>query len=289
MTKSGTAVGDHRLSSLTDDVVRAEDLLAQPRAKRLFIEARLGTDPKLELQAFKEQHIHGAVYAQIRDVFAAEPDERSGNLPLPELATLQRKLQAWGVDEHTEVVLYGPTPALAARGWWVLKWAGVRDVKVLDGGIRSWVNHGGAVAQGEGRSPLPPGAAALELAGNAMPQVLVEDVEALGSEVLLVDARDEPSFRAGCIPHAVNLPSSEQWTPSAALRSVDEIRSLYKAIGALGDRPVVIYCGGGVLSALAVLTLSSLRSRPGLFVGSWSQWMKCPQRMARSASTAVHR
>lgn len=274
----------HVLSALSDQIVQPEALLARANANRLFIDVRLG-DPDEELKSFREAHILGAVHAQIREVFAGPPSPQSGNLPLPEVRTLQAQLQAWGVDADTELVLYGPSLALAARGWWVLRWAGLRNVKVLDGGLRAWVNQGGAVAQGDTLPLARASAAGLRLQPGQMPQILVDDVAQLGPQVVLIDARDEAAYLAGCIPRARHLPSAEQWTPAMALRTVGEVRQLYEAVGVRPGADVVVYCGGGVLSALAVLTLQALGHSPRLFVGSWSEWNKSPRRMALSAPT----
>ena len=71
------------------------------------------------------------------------------------------------------------------------------------------------------------------------------------------------------------------------LRTIDEIRQLYKDVGVRKDSDVVVYCGGGVLSAFSVLTLSALGIVPRLFVGSWSEWNKDPKRMAMSTSERI--
>ena len=275
-------MSNHRISSLTSSVVEAAHLLALPNDNRLFIDVRLG-DPADELKSYRDSHIHGAVHAQIRDVFAGAPTARSGNLPLPAIEDLQHQLREWCVDEQTELILYGPSPALAARGWWVLRWAGLRNVKVLDGGLKTWAAQGGPLAQGN-FLPSRRVSSPLVLSCGHMPQITVEQVETLPHGVVLIDARDENSFLAGAIPRALTLPSAEQWTPSSTLRTVDEIRSLYAQAGALDGSQVIAYCGGGVLSALTVLTLSAIGPTPSLFVGSWSEWSKSPERMARSAA-----
>ncbi|GAA0498943.1 rhodanese-like domain-containing protein [Pigmentiphaga sp. GD03639] len=273
----------HKLSSLSGDIVQPEQLLERANANRLFIDVRLG-EPEDEFRDYRDCHILGAVYGQIREVFAAQPAPDSGNLPLPEREQLEHRLRAWGVDAETEVVVYGPSVALAARGWWVLRWAGLKNVKVLDGGLEAWINHGGPVAQGETHRVATAASEQLRLQPGNMPQILVDEVEQLGSGTLLIDARDENSFLAGSIPRARNLPSAEQWTPAGVLRTVSEIESLYEDAGVKAGRDVVVYCGGGVLSALSVLTLNALGVEPRLYVGSWSEWNKSPERMARSAA-----
>ncbi|QNP50322.1 sulfurtransferase [Diaphorobacter aerolatus] len=273
---------DHKLSSLSDDIVQPEQLLDHPHSNRLFIDVRLG-EPADEFKDYRDAHILGAVHAQIREVFAAPPTPASGNLPLPEIALLERQLRAWGVNEDTEIVVYGPSMALAARAWWVLRWAGLENVRVLDGGIKAWAHQGGPLAQGETYREPNDEALRLRLQSGSLPQSLVTDVETLGDDALLIDARDENAFLAGSIPGARNLPASEQWTPVGNLRTVAEIEKLYDDVGVREGKDVVVYCGGGVLSALAVLTLRALGHRPLLYVGSWSEWSKSPERMARSA------
>ena len=277
----------YKLSTLTDYIIQPEVLLGQENLNRLFIDVRLGNKPEEELKNYRESHIQGAVYGQIRDVFAGEPTLHTGNLPLPRPDKLESELKSWGVDQDTEIILYGPSMALAARGWWILRWAGLSNVKVLDGGLRAWINQGGAVAQGDFVPTRRATSENLKLKTGQLPEIHVSEVMTLLPDVILIDARDESSYLAGCIPRARNLPSSEQWTPAMNLRTIDEIRQLYKDVGVRKDSDVVVYCGGGVLSAFSVLTLSALGIVPRLFVGSWSEWNKDPKRMAMSASERI--
>lgn len=270
-------------AELSRNVASAEGLIAHPSTNRLFIDVRLG-DPEEELTSFRTCHIFGAVHAQIRDVFAAPPTQTTGNLPLPSIESLQRQLDRWGVGEETEIVVYGPTPALAARGWWVLKWAGLQRVRVLDGGLTAWMAAGGAVAQGDAIARDPASKPMCARAGH-MPTIEAEEVERLDRDATLIDARDEASYLAGCIPHAKNLPASDQWTPARKLRPLPEIRQLYAEADMRANKnTVVVYCGGGVLSALEVLTMAAATGVvPQLYVGSWSEWNKSAHRLARSA------
>ena len=262
-------------------MVNAEELISDNNRDRLFIDTRLG-EPDEELDKFRKAHVFGAVYAQIRDVFAANPSALCGNLPLPEIADLQNCLDGWQVGEDTEIVVYGPSPALAARAWWVLKWAGVASVRLLNGGLAAWVKAGGSVAKGD-PTPRPIATTQVKLSPGHLPSIDIVQMEELDPAIQLLDARDEASFLAGHIPMAINTPAADQWTPQMMLRTDGEIRALYEAEGISLDKDTVIYCGGGVLSAMEVLTLSALGPIPRLFVGSWSQWNKCPERMAQSA------
>lgn len=263
-----------------DLVVSATDLLNNPSRSRVYIDVRLGK-PEDEYADFYKCHIYGAVHAQIRDVFASTPTDSTGNLPLPNVTKLERRLAEWGVDSGTELVVYGRSPAIAARGWWTLTWAGLEHVRLLDGGLRAWMEAGGPVAEGDQPPPVRRGGL-LRLQGGHLPQVSTAEIADLGSQVVVVDARDEGAYELGHLPHAVNLPAADQWNPRTLLRTADEVADIYAGAGIVADSEVVVYCGGGVLSALEVLTLKSVGIRAQLYVGSWSEWVRDPERRALS-------
>jgi thiosulfate/3-mercaptopyruvate sulfurtransferase len=265
-TNAGPAI------DFSTEVVQADELLAAGDADRLFIDVRLGEPPD-ELESFRTSHIFGAVHAQIREVFAGPPTPTSGNLPLPSIETLQATLDRWGAGAKTEIIVYGPTPALAARGWWVLKWAGAK-VRILDGGLAAWIASGGPVAQGDA-PPRTRAAEPLKLSAGNMPTIEMADVDRLDQSTILIDARDESSFLAGHIPGARNLAASDQWNPTRKLRPAHVIADMYSRAGLAPGQPAVVYCGGGVLSALEVLTMAATTGvLPRLYVGSWSEWSR---------------
>lgn len=268
-----------RFSDEPKSVVTAQYLLAHPNKNRLFIDTRLGV-PEDEYRSFREQHIFGAAHAQIREVFASAPTKDSGNLPLPDVKVLEQRLHNWGVNSQTEIIVYAPSLALAARGWWTLRWAGVEKVQVLDGGLREWVLEGGAVAQGD--TPARPRSEGklIELTAGNLPQIDVNELVRRNNSLTLIDARDDVAFGQGHLPGAINVPAADQWNPSGKLRTIAEVEEVYRQRGIAGD--VVVYCGGGVLSALSFLILDSLGMHPTLYVGSWSEWAKDPQRISLS-------
>jgi thiosulfate/3-mercaptopyruvate sulfurtransferase len=222
--------------------------------------------------AYAAGHLPGAVFADLDEDLCGPPGA-GGRHPLPDPAALEAALRRLGVRAGHPVVVYdaggsNPTGA-AARAWWTLRWAGVQDVRVLDGGYAAWVRDGLSVT-----TEIPePDEGDVTVTPGGMP--VWTEVEASDPRNTLLDARVEKRFRgeiepvdavAGHIPGAINLP---------AAATVDE-NGLLKSIAA--KEPVGAYCGSGVTAAQLVLALYEQGHDAALYVGSWSHWITDPNR-----------
>ena len=274
----------------SDATIRNALIIGADEARRLkgdvlFVEVRAGSDT--DQQDFRNSHIPGAVYGNVKEIFAGQGSATEGSLPLPRLEILQARIGDWGVGEQTEIVVYGPQPAWAARGWWVLKWAGLTRVRLLDGGVEAWKEAGGTLEAGEEQTRSAAAKPAKLSAGN-LPSIEVAAVGQVAESGTLLDARDTASYAAGPaapgqppaghIPGARNLPASLAWDQKGRLRSQAELVELFSSVGVEPASDVTAYCGGGVLAAYDVLALHSVGVPAKLYVGSWSQWSSDPAR-----------
>lgn len=226
-------------------------------------------------------HLPGAAYVDL-DTDLASPPGAGGRHPLPEPAVFEAAMRRAGVRGDRPVVVYDDWSALAAgRAWWLLRFHGHDDVRVLDGGLAAWVAQGGELETG-GVSPEP---GDLTVSGEAgMPVVEADEVLAVD---VLVDARAAERYRgevepidpvAGHIPGAVNVPTAHNLTSDGRFRPADELRATYAAVGAVPGADVAAYCGSGVTAVHDLLAMEVVGIRAALYPGSWSGWITDPSR-----------
>jgi thiosulfate/3-mercaptopyruvate sulfurtransferase len=231
-------------------------------------------------------HLPGAVFVDLETELAGPATPADGRHPLPEVADLQHTARRWGLidgdDRPVTVVAYDNTGGLAAaRAWWLLRWAGVPGVRLLDGGFGAWRGAGYPVAAG----PVePPPTGDVVLTPGQLP-VLTADEAGKFAGVLL-DARAGERYRgevepvdqrAGHIPAAISAPTSENIGPDGRFRPVAELRARFAEFG---PGPVGVYCGSGVTAAHEIAALAMAGVEAALYPGSWSQWSADPARPA---------
>ena len=229
--------------------------------------------------AYLAGHLPGAVYVSLDDELSDHSVTGRGRHPLPSGTALTAAARRWGVRQGRPVVVYDDwNRAGSARAWWVLRAAGLENVRILDGGLGAWKAAGGPLEQG----PVDPepGDVTLphdDLYAGAMPTLSADEVDS----VLLVDARAPERFRgevepvdpvAGHIPGARNLPSTSVLAEGGTFAADPAIRDQLAQCGADGSAPVGVYCGSGVTAAVTVAALTALGQPAALFPGSWSQW-----------------
>ena len=231
-------------------------------------------------------HLPGAHYVDL-DAELAGPPGRGGRHPLPQAHSVAAAAQRCGADNDSRIVVYDHGPSFgAARAWWVLRYFGASDVRVLDGGLAAWRAAGGPVT-----SALPaPGAGTFEAHAGGMPVVDASGAAEVARTGVLLDARAAERFRgehepidpvAGHIPGAVSAPTTENLGPDDRFLDAGVLRELFssKGVPAAGPvGPVAAYCGSGVTAAHEVLALHEAGIEAALYAGSWSEWITDPSR-----------
>jgi thiosulfate/3-mercaptopyruvate sulfurtransferase len=235
-------------------------------------------------------HLPGAVYIDV-DTELAEPPGAAGRHPLPSAERLQEALRRAGVNMGSRVVIYDDgNGSVAARAWWLLRWAGfgADRVAVLDGGYARWVAEGRPVTT----EPTRPEPGDVVVRPGAMPVVDAAGAAALASTGVLLDARAAPRYRgevepvdpvAGHVPGARNTPVADLVDAQGRWPSPQALAGRLAALGVAPDTPVGAYCGSGINAAALVLAAEHAGLRTpeqpvALYAGSWSEWCSDPSR-----------
>jgi thiosulfate/3-mercaptopyruvate sulfurtransferase len=277
------------------DVDSLEELLGSPRLA--VIDCRFDLlHPDAGRKAYLEAHIPGARYADLNRDLSAPVGPHTGRHPLPAPEAFAARMGGFGIGKHTQVVAYDEANgSFAARLWWMLRWLGHPNVAVLDGGLKAWTAAGGELQSGDvDRQEAPhahPHGELHPLQPDAGGVVSTDDLQqALRKPgTLLIDARGKERYTgqaepidsaAGHIPGALNHPFTANLDADNRFLPAAELRRRWQNLLATHQADQVIaMCGSGVTACHNLLSLEVAGlSGAKLYAGSWSEWIRDPQR-----------
>jgi thiosulfate/3-mercaptopyruvate sulfurtransferase len=215
--------------------------------------------------------------------FSGRPTPAAGRRPLPDVSDLQAKVRAWGIRGDSIVVVYDNSGgAQACRAWWTLRWAGLANVRVLDGGHGAWIATGRPSSNHVATHATLAGDVVLTSGG--MPTIDAEEAAALAAQSGLLDARPRAAYAGdpakpgtGHIPGAIHAAAGDN-IADGKFKSNDELRARFSSLGADGSTKIGVYCGSGNAAAHAIAAMGAVGLKAALYVGSWSAWSADPSR-----------
>jgi len=195
-----------------------------------------------------------------------------------------------GIDNDTTVILYGDKGNwFACNAFWVFKYYGHKDVRIMDGGRIKWE------AESKPKSWEVPSFNRTfyraSFRDERIRAYIWEIKKALAEkreDIILVDIRspkeyagevistviEEYAFLGGHIPGAVNIPWTENLNKDWTFKSKEELEKLYKSRGVTPDKEVIVYCRVGERSAINWFVLKCILNYPRVknYDGSWTEW-----------------
>lgn len=236
--------------------------------------------------AYRKGHIEGATLVWWRrDI--NDPVTRD----IVSRAQFERLMSRNGIAPDTEVVLYGDfNNWFAAFAFWVFKYYGHRNVRIMNGGRKKWEIEGRPYTSDEPQMPAAEYSAAPPDEGL---RAYLPDVRrALGRDgSALVDVRSPKEFsgeitappeyptenaqRGGHIPGASSIPWATAVNDAdGTFKGADELRANYEPRGVTADKDVVCYCRIGERSSHSWFVLKYLLGYPRVrnYDGSWTEW-----------------
>jgi thiosulfate/3-mercaptopyruvate sulfurtransferase len=203
----------------------------------------------------------------------------------------QNLLQNAGINNDTTLLLYGDfNNWFAAFAFWVLKYYGYKDVRLINGGRKKWLQEDRALTK-DVPTYSKGNFAANEPDSNI--RVFLDEVKRAVSapELKMVDVRSPKEFtgeilappeyptehaqRGGHIPGAVNIPWAQAVNDSdGTFKNTDELKQLYESKGITPDKEIIAYCRIGERSSHTWFVLKYLLGYPKVknYDGSWTEW-----------------
>ena len=268
-------IDTHQLSSL---------LAESPDTLILDCQSALG-DRNQSKALYDAGHILGAIHVDSETELSGPIIAgKTGRHPLPSQDQWQATLQRWGVTKDRPIVIYDQNNSMfAARAWWLLMWAGIKQAKVLDGGLDAW-RHSGGVISTEPATATQTSSLQIDVQNSLT--IAADSLLSLSAEQALLDARALPRYqglvepldsKAGHIPGAINADFSKNLDSDNRFLPPEQLAQRFQSVA---DKSVICYCGSGVTAChnILAMTIAGMKMAT-LYPGSWSEWIvddSCP-------------
>ena len=233
---------------------------------------------------YEAGHLPGAVafnwQSQLQDPIARDIISRD---------SFEKLLGAAGIASSTAVILYGDNNNwFAAYAFWLFKYYGHEDVRLIDGGRKKLVAEGHTLTTDAVSYP-----ATIYKVAKVNPDLRADRdyiKQRIGKgDFGLVDVRSPAEFvgdviappgmtetaqRPGHIPGAKSVPWATAVAEDGTFKPVEELRKIYGGKGINADKDVVAYCRIGERSSHTWFALKYLLGYEHVrnYDGSWTEW-----------------
>jgi len=246
-----------------DYLIEADELMKRIGDERLRV-----FDASVNDTAYRQEHIPGAAYFD-HEKFSDPTSPYTCTISPEDL--LVKQIGDKGISNDSEVILYaGGMLPYAVRAWWVLRYAGHTNVRVLNGGLAAWKTAGGSTEQNP-RHYKP-----VLFKGNLDPGMFASKEEILASktdeDVAIVDVLPLVSYEGAHIPGSICLPCLDLMNGMDAFLPLDRLAA---RLGEVSQRKrIITYCGGGIAAAVnAMAHVMAGHPNVAVYDGSLYEWL----------------
>jgi len=249
------------------NVSMAQDLISAAEAKKLanskttlIVSTRAAAD-------YAKVHIRNAVNVNIDDL--ASTTEPKGILKSPaELATI---LGEKGIEPSKKIIIYDTgSNKGAGRLYWILKYLGFNDVKILDGHMQAWRAARGPVTNAA--TPVT----AVTFTPKVNSKIFADKayVKSKLNSAAIVDVRDDTEWGEGHINGAIHFEYKQVLAEGGKLKTKAELEALFNGAGITKNKEVILYCATSVRAGIVYLALTSILEYPNVKVydGAYNEW-----------------
>jgi len=239
----------------------------------------------VDTSAYNQGHIPGAVgwnwQTQLQDNVRRDLIDR---------AALEDLLGKSGIGNDTTILLYGDNNNwFAAYAFWQLKYYGHKDVRLINGGRKKWLEEKRPLSTEAAKAaPTTYKASGPDesirayrddvrdvVEGKRKGQLVdVRSADEFTGKIIAPPGMTETAQRAGHIPGAASIPWAQQVKEDGTFKSAEELTALYAAKGVAGDADIIAYCRIGERSSHTWFVLKYLLGYDNVknYDGSWTEW-----------------
>lgn len=240
-------------------------------------------DPEEGKQKYIEGHIAGAFHIDLRDDMCGPLAQHGGRDPMPEsMEHFKNTLESFGIGNDSKIVVYDEDLVPSSRFWWMCKYMGLEDVKVLNAGINGWKKAGYPVTADPTAEPSKKG----KIEINIHPE-LYADINYIrgildnpNKNLAIIDSRSEERHKGiiepidkigGHIPGAFNYFYGLVVDPETGYKDLDFLKDHYKGLEKYDE--LIVHCGSGVSGSVNIIAMDEIGLKSRFYVGSWSDYI----------------
>ncbi len=239
-----------------------------------------------KVEEYRESHIPGSISLTFN---AWRTTDENMGCQLPMKDELEDKVCSMGADVNSHVVIVGKTDTdvacvSATRVAWTLRYAGIRNLSILDGGFGKWVREGRPLAEKVTKRAKSDFRCGWNESVLATKKDVMDSCACKGQDAI-VDTRPVAQFtgkvacpsvkRKGHIPGAVNLPYSLVYTKDGMFESRESLQALAsRHIGKNKERKTIVVCSNGQFASAWWFALSEILGYRDvkIYDGSMEEW-----------------
>jgi len=275
--------------------IHAPQSLAEKGAELLITPAMLSAIPQDQRVVvdtrpawkFLFGHIPGAINLDDWWEFTYKSEGVKGLLK-DDKTFIAEKFAPLGFSPEKSIIIYGEPDdpwRTDGRFFWMFEYYGFQKVSLLDGGLASWKKADKKIERGR-QNPTPQEKSALNSI-NLNIEVIADkymiNKSFLSDNFMIIDNRTQKEFdgatpygspKGGHIPNAIHIHWSEFFQADGTLKKLPALNSLLIQNAIHPNKEIIVYCTGGVRSAMAYFVFRYLGFKVRNYDGSWWDWSR---------------
>ena len=225
---------------------------------------------------YDANHIKGSILVSYKDT------DKAGDVKglMLDPADLAKLFGESGISEKNTIVLYdNGSQKYSTRMYWLLKYLGAPNVKILHKDKDAWRKARlilvSAPTKGKATTFTP------KVDNSILATMADVEKSKDDANVILIDVRAADEFDGtaeksnGHIPGAVNINHKDFLTDTEAFKSTEELKALVEKVGATPDKTIILYCITSIRGAVAYVAFKNILNYPNvkLYDGAEQEWI----------------